>query len=272
MNSEANAQTPIRVLVHGVSGRMGAEVLSAVSGVDWVNPVGGIRKNDSSGEIAIPNSSESIPLFSNVESAIRETKPDVLVDFTNADASINAALPALSLGVNLVIGTTGLPEKHLDWLRTRSVELGLGVIVAPNFALGAVVLIHLAGLISRHFEYAEIVEAHHEAKIDSPSGTSIAIADALASNRQTELLRPQPERENLPESRGANHRGISIHSMRIPGKLAQHELTFGGAGQTFSLKHDTVSRECYRPGILSAINRVTQINGLMLGLDKVLEL
>ena len=272
MNSEANPQSPVRVLIHGVSGRMGSEVLSALSEVDWANPVGGIRKNKSSGEFSIPNSLDRISLFPDVEIAIRETNPDVLIDFTNADASMDAAAQSLASGVNLVIGSTGLNQNQLDWLMNRSVEQELGVIVAPNFALGAVLLIHLAQLISRHFEYAESVEAHHEAKIDSPSGTSIAIAEALASNRKTELLRPDPERENLPESRGANHKGVSIHSMRLPGKLAQHELTFGGSGQTFSLKHDTVSRECYRPGILTAIKRVTKINGLMLGLDKVLEL
>jgi 4-hydroxy-tetrahydrodipicolinate reductase len=272
MDFGVNLRAPIRVLIHGVSGRMGLEVLSALAQTNWVEPVGGIRGNNSSGKFVIPNSSDSIPLFPTVDSAIRETSPDVMVDFTNADASMDAAGQALTSGVNLVIGTTGLSENHLDWLNSKSIEQGLGVIVAPNFALGAVLLIHLARLVSKHFDHAEIIEAHHDGKIDSPSGTSIAIAEALTSNRPTEFVRPQPERENLPESRGADYRGVSIHSMRLPGKLAQHELTLGAGGQTFSLKHDTVSRECYRPGILSAVSRVMEVNGLMLGLDKVLEL
>ena len=272
MDFGANLRAPIRVLIHGVSGRMGLEVLLALSQTDWIEPVGGIRRNNSSGEFIIPNSSDSIPLFPTVDSAIQVTNPDVMIDFTNVDACMDVAGHALTSGVNLVIGTTGLTENHLDWLGAESVEQGVGVIVAPNFSLGAVLLIHLARLVSKHFEYAEIIEAHHEGKIDSPSGTSIAIADALASNRPTEFVRPQPEKENLPESRGANYRGVSIHSMRLPGKLAHHELTLGAGGQTFSLKHDTVSRECYRPGILSAVSRVMDINGLMFGLDKVLEL
>lgn len=263
---------PIRVLIHGVSGRMGLEVLTALNGVVWLETVGGVRKSDSTGRFAIPGSSNAVPLFSGVEEAIRATHPDVLVDFTNADAALEAAKHALTSGVNLVIGTTGINENQLEWLDSNSTDQGLGVIVAPNFALGAVLLIHIAKLISKHFEYAEIVESHHETKTDSPSGTSIAIAQALISERSTTFLRPQPERENLPGSRGADHHGVSIHAMRIPGRLAQHELILGAKGQTFSLKHDTVSRECYMPGVLTAVKQVTEVKGLVLGLDKVLRL
>ena len=145
---------------------------------------------------------------------------------------------------------------------------GVGVVVAPNFALGAVVLQSLVQKAAPFFDYVDIIESHHEAKIDAPSGTSIAIAQAAADGR--EFVRKDPERENLPGSMGAQVGGVGIHTLRQPGRSAHHEVVFGAQGQTLTLKHDTLGRDCYMPGVLRAIREVVNIKGLVLGLDKIL--
>ena len=135
----------------------------------------------------------------------------------------------------------------------------IGAVVAPNFALGAVLLGYLAHTVARHFDYAEIVEAHHEAKKDSPSGTALALARALAAGRKTPFQRPVPEKETLPGTRGGDSDGVTIHAMRMPGRLAHHEIVLGTQGQTLTLRHDTVNRECYMPGVLAAVRKVRRL-------------
>ena len=192
------------------------------------------------------------------------------MDFTQAEVTMAAAPVAARHSVNLVIGTTGLNQDNLDELDRVSREHSIGIIVAPNFALGAVLLMHLARQAAPFFEYADIIETHHEAKIDAPSGTAIAIARAVAQDRQ--YKRNVPEREPMPGTRGGEYNGVGIHSIRMSGRNAHHEVIFGTAGQTVSLRHDTQGRDCYMPGVVRAIREVVELKGLVLGLDKILRL
>ena len=146
----------------------------------------------------------------------------------------------------------------------------VGIMVAPNFALGAVVLNHLARIAARFFEYVDVFEAHHEAKIDAPSGTALKLARDIAAERR--FIRKIPEAEPLPGTRGGDYNGVSIHSSRMPGRMAHHEVVFGAPGQTLTLRHDTISRECYMPGVLLAIKEVVKRREFMVGLEKVLGL
>ena len=260
------------MLIHGVSGRMGREVLAAVTRATDLEAVGGVRRQVSLGSVPLPDGGGDIPLFDQVETALPACHPQVIVDFTNANAALGAARMAISQDVHVVTGTTGLAEDDLQSLDLLAREHGVGVVVAPNFALGAVLLMHLARSAARYFDHAAIVEAHHEAKIDAPSGTALAIARALVAGRGSAFINPTPEKEPLPGTRGGDQNGVAIHAMRMPGRLAHHEVTLGTAGQTLSLRHDTISRECYMPGVLAAIRAVVEYKGLVVGLDKVLGL
>ena len=211
-------------------------------------------------------------MFDSVADAIDACAPHVMVDFSNADAARAALWTAASRKVHVVVGTTGLGSADMEGLRKIALQYQIGAVVAPNFALGAVLLGYLAHTVARHFDYAEIVEAHHEAKKDSPSGTALALARALAAGRKTPFQRPVPEKETLPGTRGGDSDGVSIHAMRMPGRLAHHEIVLGTQGQTLTLRHDTVNRECYMPGVLAAVRKVRDYAGQVVGLEKVLGL
>jgi 4-hydroxy-tetrahydrodipicolinate reductase len=173
---------------------------------------------------------------------------------------------------HLVIGTTGLSEKQLDEIDRVARANGVGAIVAPNFALGAVLMVHLARIAARFFDYAEIIELHHEQKVDSPSGTALSTAKAIAEARGRPFLHPKVQKETLAGCRGGESGGIAVHSVRLPGLLAHQEVLFGAAGQTLTIRHDTINRECFVPGVILAIKRVSEHTGLVLGLDQLLGL
>ena len=261
---------PTRVLVHGITGRMGREVLTALCRTPDMVPVGGVCLHPGEASHSLPDGSGSIPLSSDVGDAMRSTAPDVMVDFTNAAASISASLQAAALGIHCVIGSSGLGEEDYQELDSAAKEFGVGIIVAPNFAIGAIVLDKLVAQAAPFFEYADIIESHHEAKIDAPSGTAIALAKAMTGVK--EFQRNKTEREPIPGARGAEHGGIGIHSVRMAGRSAHHEVIFGTTGQTLSLRHDTLGRDCYMPGVLQAIREVVNRKGLVIGLENILDL
>ncbi len=263
--------SPLRVLVHGITGRMGREVLAALHSAPDVEPVGGVRRS-SQQPIPLPGGSGLVPVFYSVSEAIDACAPHVMVDFSNAEAARAAVWTAAAREVHLVIGTTGLGSADMEGLRKIALQHEIGAVVAPNFALGAVLLGYLAQTVARHFDYAEIVETHHEAKKDAPSGTALALARSLASGRTSPFQRPTPEKETLPGTRGGDSDGVTIHSMRMPGRLAHHEIILGAQGQTLTLRHDTVNRECYMPGVLAAVRKVGNYAGQVVGLEKVLGL
>ena len=251
---------------------MGTEVLAAVSREPDLEPSGGVDKGATDDFLPLPNGSGRIPISSDLESILGTHKPDVMVDFTNAEASIAACRVAAAHGVNLVVGTTGLSEATIRELDGLAQEHEIGAFVAPNFAIGAVLIMHLARGLGKFFDYADIVEMHHEAKIDSPSGTALALARNLREGRDGPFTRPSPEKEPLEGTRGGELGGVSIHSVRMPGRMAHHEVLLGTQGQTLSLRHDTINRECYMPGVTLAIREVVKSKGLVVGLEKLLGL
>ena len=260
----------IRVAVNGATGKMGREVVVALCRESDTEPVGAVCKQQRGDSLDLPDGSGTIPISTNLEEVLSATSPHVLVDFTQAEVSMAAVPTAAKYGINLVIGTTGLSEENLQALEVIAQEQRIGIIVAPNFALGAVVLMHLAKRAAPFFEYADIIEMHHEAKIDAPSGTALAIARAISQDKQYE--RNRPDREQLPGTRGGEYNGVGIHSVRMAGRSAHHEVIFGTAGQTVSLRHDTLGRDCYMPGVIRAIREVVNLKGLVVGLDKILGL
>lgn len=263
---------PIKVVVHGAQGKMGREVVRAV----WREPgmalVGAVELNPGSDHLSLPDgSSGGIPLSSDLESILERCRPDVLIDFSVAMAAMPAARTTACRGVNLVIGTTGLSAENINEIDRLATANKIGAVVAPNFALGAVLMIHLAKISARYLDYAEIIEMHHHLKADAPSGTAIATAEAMAAARGKPFSQPtQPQKP--PGSRGQQVEGITIHSVRLPGIVARQEVLLGGPGQTLSLKHDAISRECYMPGVILATREVVKLKGLVYGLDSLLGL
>jgi len=256
----------IKVAVHGASGKMGQMVVSAVGHDPDLTVVGGVDVKVSRDFMDTPCG--RIPCGTDLDAVIRETRPDVLVDFSTARAVIPMVATAASRHIPIVSGTTGLSADELKKIDELARTAGIGALVAANFAIGAVVMMRLAELAAKYFDYAEIIEEHHEQKLDAPSGTALATARMMADARGQRFLEPEHKEQLAP--RGQSVSGISIHSIRLPGIIARQEVLFGAPGQTLSIKHDAISRECYMPGVMMAIKRIGGFKGLVLGLDKLL--
>lgn len=262
---------PIKVVVHGASGRMGKEVLNALCQETEIQVVGAVDLQVPGDYLPLPDGSGKVPFSTDFDQILTTCQPDVVVDFTLAPAVMPAVRIATQKGVSLVIGTTGLTAADLEEIDSLARANKVGAVVAPNFALGAVLMMHLATLAAKYLDYAEIIELHHERKIDAPSGTSQLTARAMAKARGKPFLRPV-ESGQTQISRGEQVEGINIHSVRLPGLLAHQEVILGSSGQTLRIRHDQISREAFMPGVILAIKDVVKRQGLVYGLDALLGL
>jgi len=250
---------------------MGQEVVKAVCQEPATQLAGAVEVEVDGNSLNLPGSTQTVPLSSDLDYILTSCQPDVMVDFTVAPAVMTAVSAAAKHGVNLVIGTTGLGADALSEIERLATAHKIGVVVAPNFALGAILMIHLAKIAARYLDYAEIIELHHERKVDAPSGTALATARAMAAARGKAFIQPGAKEKELV-SRGQQVEGVAVHSVRLPGLLAHQEVLLGGPGQTLTIRHDTISRECFMPGVILAIKEVVNRKGLVYGLDSLLGL
>jgi|SRR5579883_840373 len=257
----------IRVAVAGALGRMGSEVIRAVSLAEDMELVAAVD---------VPQAVEKAPsgvaylISSDLKHAVEQAKPEVLVDFTVADAACANAITALGQGVRPVIGTTGMSADQLGEIEAKA--KGVGAFIAPNFAIGAVLMGYFAKIGARYFDSAEIIELHHDQKIDAPSGTAFKMAQDMARERGKAFATNVPEKEAVPGGRGAEWEGLRLHSVRLPGLVAHHEVIFGAQGQILTLRHDSTDRTSFMPGVLIAIREVMKLDKLVVGLDNLLSL
>lgn len=265
------AEKPINVAVTGASGRMAQEALNAVSRDQTLKLVGASSRKHDGGTLALSGGA-TVPVFRDLSVLLGSVTARVLVDFTVASAAMDHARTAFRHGASPVIGTTGLSPDNLRELEELSRSTGLGAVVAPNFALGAVLMIHLSSLAARYFDYAEIIELHHEGKLDAPSGTALATAQEMARARGRPFQYKTAQKETVSGTRGGQVEGVVIHSIRLPGLVAHQEVIFGTTGQTLSIRHDSNSRESFMPGLLLAIKEVVKRDHLVFGLNKLLGL
>jgi 4-hydroxy-tetrahydrodipicolinate reductase len=220
--------------------------------------------------ISVPGS-ELIPFGSDAGVMIQRVRPDVVVDFTNAEWTPRLTKAALEAGVRMVIGTTGLGDGFVRDLETECERRSLGAIIAPNFALGAVLMQHMARMASRYYDHAEIIEMHHDQKVDAPSGTSIATAKGMAEARgEKPFTVPPTEKETVKGTRGGQQGGVTIHSVRLPGLVAHQQVMFGAPGETLTLRHDTMDRVSFMPGVMLAVREVMDLDRLVIGLDRLI--
>ena len=245
---------------------MGRQVAAAVAAAPDLEPVA------FADALATVDEYDGLPLYRDVVLCLDETKPDVIVDFTNAAWTPVLAEAAVPRGIRLVIGTSGLPPEFLDWLAEETRGAKLGAVVAPNFAIGAVLMMHFARQAARFFDNVEIIELHHGGKVDAPSGTAKATAELMVESRGEDFVNPVAELQTVPGTRGGSVGGVTIHSVRLPGLVAHQEILFGGLGQTLSLRHDSTGRDSFMPGVLAAVRAVMSTDHLVVGLDELLGL
>ncbi len=262
---------PIRVVVRGAQGKMGREVVNALCREPETKIVGAVESKVTGERLPLPDGLGTVPFSSNLDSILTDCRPDVLVDFTIHEAVMPAVRIATKQGAHLVIGTTGLTADELSEIDQLAKAHQVGVVVAPNFALGAVLMMHLAKIAAKYLDYAEIIELHHHQKMDAPSGTAIATAKAMAAARGKPFA-ASADQQKAFVSRGERVEGVPIHSVRLFGLVAHQEVILGGLGQTLSIRHDTISRECFIPGVMLAVKEVGKHKGLVYGLDSLLNL
>lgn len=259
----------IRVVVCGAAGKMGSLVCKAVENDSELVLVGAVGQRSAGLSLSqLLNIESKVIISKDVQGCLRESKAEVMVDFTHPSAVMGNVKTALRNGVHVVVGTTGLSEENLKEIEVLTSENGVNAIVAPNFALGAVLMINFCELAAKYFPNVEIIELHHQKKADAPSGTSIKTAEIIAQSRTT--IPPSSGEERVKGVRGGRVKDVQIHSLRLPGLNAHQEVIFGGAGQTLSIRHDALTRSCYMPGVLMAIKEVQKRKGLTYGLDKLL--
>ena len=263
---------PITVVVHGALGKMGKAVINAVCQDPEMRLVGAVDIKITGDRLQLPDNSGSVPLSSDLDSILANQKPDVMVDFSVAKASMPAIRLAAKRKANLVVGTTGFTTTDVEEIKKLVETNEIGAVMASNFAIGAAVMIHLARVAARYFDYAEIIEFHHNMKIDAPSGTALSTARAMAEAKGQSFRRPPVEKGEPLKSRGEQTAGISIHSVRLPGLLAHQEVIMGTAGQTLTIRHDTIDRDCFMPGVILAVKAVIKRRGLTVGLAPILGL
>jgi 4-hydroxy-tetrahydrodipicolinate reductase len=261
----------IKVVVYGASGRVGQEVVKAVCQEPETQLVGAVELQVSDDYLSLPDGSGRVPFSANLDSILSSCRPDVVVDFTIAKATRPAVRSVAERGVNMVIGTTGLTADDINDMERLATASKIGIVVAPNFALGAVLMMHLAKIAGKYLDHAEIIELHHDRKVDAPSGTALTTARAMAAARGKPFLPPSVQGE-ASASRGQSVEGVTIHSVRLPGLMSHQEVIMGGDGQTLRIRHDQISREAFMPGVILAVKEVVKRRGLIYGLDNLLGL
>jgi 4-hydroxy-tetrahydrodipicolinate reductase len=270
----------ISVGVAGAAGRMGREVVRAVLGAEGLRLCAAVDKQrvgEDAGSVAGAEAAGTT-IESDLEAALTRARPDVLVDFTLPDGVMANVRAAIARGVSPIVGTTGLTAEDLREIDRAARERGVGAFVAPNFAIGAVLMMQFAAQAAKHLPDAEIIELHHEKKVDSPSGTALLTAQKIAAARREASAAPAAPPDGLVErapgargARGDATGNVPIHSVRLPGFVAHQEVILGGLGQVLTIRHDSIDRTSFMPGVLLAVRKVRDLRGLVVGLENLLD-
>ncbi|HSL94339.1 MAG TPA: 4-hydroxy-tetrahydrodipicolinate reductase [Thermoleophilia bacterium] len=254
----------IDVLVVGALGKMGALTARTVAAQEDLRVVGLVDPKFAAGEAPPPP--VDAPAFADVGAALAAVRADVAVEFSLPASVYENSLATLAAGVHTVVGATGLGDEQLAGLREQAAASGARLFVAPNFALGAVLLMEFARQAARHYEHAEVVELHETSKKDAPSGTALRTARLMAEAEGSRIA-------GLPgdaPSRGLDVDGVRVHSVRLPGLVAHQEVLIGGENELLTLRHDSYSRASFMPGVLLAVRRVSTLKDSVVGLENLL--
>lgn len=254
--SVATVSSQIRVGVIGANGRMGEESCAAIQDAEDLSLVARVGRQDSLAELV-------------------DHGAEVAVDFTHPDSVMRNVEFCMDAGIHAVVGTTGIDENRLTALRRRlGPEPASGVIIAPNFSIGALLLMRFCEAAARHYESVEVIDSHHPAKVDAPSGTATRAAELIARAREAAGVGSAPDgtKVALPGARGALVEGVPVHSLRMQGIVGRTEVVFGTQGETLTVSHDSLERSSFMPGVLAAVRAIPDRPGLTLDLDFLLDL
>lgn len=254
----------IRVAIAGPRGNMGREAVKMVQNHEDFQLVSTLDSRMSEEQM-------DIPVYVDLEKLLIETKPDVLVDLTSPELGMKHTTLAIQHGVRPVVGTTGFTESDLQQLQDLCAQYNTGCIIAPNFSIGAVLMMKFSEVAARYMQDVEIIEMHHDRKLDAPSGTAIKTAELIQNHRNSHPQGNPKEKETIAGARGADYEGMRLHSVRLPGLVAHQQVLFGGDGQLLTLRHDSFNRESFMPGIALCIQRVMKRTDFIYGMEHLID-
>lgn len=264
----------VKIIIAGPRGRMGSEAVKLVNTTEHFELLAvidhkheGQMLSDLEGFHHINN----VPIYTDLEKCLQSTNSDVLIDLTTPEVGMYHAKTALHYHVRPVVGTTGFTPSDLAELERLCQEKNLGCIIAPNFAIGAVLMMKFSQIAAQYFNDVEIIEMHHDQKLDAPSGTAVKTAEMISAVRESKKQGHPNEKETIAGARGADYTGMHIHSVRLPGLVAHQQVLFGSEGQTLTIRHDSYNRGSFMSGVKVAVEKVMKLNTFVYGLENILE-
>lgn len=264
------------IVVNGAAGRMGKTICKMVIEEDDYKLVAAVDVQNINKDIFNLlgiNSSRKVMIKQDLKDVIENVDVDLVIDFTNPEVVMKNIETVVAKKVKMIVGTTGFDQSDLKKVNSWSEKYEVPIMIAPNFALGAVLMMEFSKKAAKFFKKSEIIELHHDKKLDAPSGTAIKTAEMITENRQKNTEKSDEDFiEKLKGARGADYKGVHIHSVRLQGLVAHQEVIFGGEGQTLKIRHDSINRESFMPGIKLAIDKIDNLEGLIYGLEQIMDI
>ncbi|YCI75217.1 4-hydroxy-tetrahydrodipicolinate reductase [Bacillus sp. R1-10] len=263
----------VKVIVAGPRGRMGNEAVKLVHRTEGFELAAVIDRKHNGESLSAIEGFHGIeaPVFSDINECFSSVEADVLIDLTTPEVGMFHTEAALNHGIRPVVGTTGFTKEDLAKLDSLTKEKGIGCIIAPNFAIGAILMMKFSQMAAKYFPDVEIIEMHHDQKLDAPSGTASKTADMIAAVRETKQQGHPNEKETIQGARGANVDGMHIHSVRLPGLVAHQQVLFGSDGELLTVRHDSFNRASFMSGVKLAVDAVMKLDVLVYGLENIIE-
>ncbi|MFN8577188.1 MAG: 4-hydroxy-tetrahydrodipicolinate reductase [Candidatus Sericytochromatia bacterium] len=263
-----------KVLITGVAGKMGLEASKTIINSKDFEIVGAVGHkshiDEDIGQLAF-SKNIGIEIKNNFEEVLESSKPDLLLDLSNAEYGYKYIMKSIDKGIKCVSGSTGFSIQQLNDIEEMCEKKSQTVIIAPNFSIGAILMMKFSEMASKYFDNIEIIEMHHENKKDSPSGTAIKTAEMISkNNKKFNFNLPSETLEKVDGCRGGKINNINIHSIRMSGFVATQEVLFGGLGQVLTIKHQTINREAYMDGLLFSLKKALEIKGYIYGLENLI--
>lgn len=263
-----------KIVIFGICGKMGTSISRELLKEKEFELIGGFDRVNIGEDVGIILGAAEIgkKVYGTYDE-IRKLNPELIIDFTSKEIAYNTINWALNNTVDIIVGTTGLGKEEILTIEKKALTSKSKVFIVPNFSIGAVIMMKISGRIARYFDNCEIIELHHDKKKDAPSGTSIFTAEQISQSKifSNDRLK-EGEIETIEASRGAFTDGVHIHSVRLPGFLAHQEVIFGATGQTLTIKHDSIDRLSFYPGVQLAIQKIDELGSFTYGLDKIIDL
>lgn len=262
----------INVIIAGPRGKMGKEAVNMVSRQEGIRLVACLdRKNNGKTLMEVEELPDlNVPIYEDLNECFRSVDADVLIDLTVPEVGYIHTKAAIEHNIRPVVGTTGFTNEQIIELKELAKQKNIGGIIAPNFAIGAVLMMKFSQIAAKYLPNVEIIEKHHDQKIDAPSGTAVKTAELIMESRGYKKQGHPDEHETINGARGAEYEGMHIHSVRLPGLVAHQEVIFGGPGQLLTIKHDSFNRASFMDGVKVSVEKVMELNELIYGLENIL--